>query len=429
MALAMQLRSVVSRDMSVSGLLSSFPSAGQLDLVALDVEDCPACFYMARLRGEAATSARMVRGVAGRGLSGEAALVSCLGEAAEFIGACFRGNEPRLRARAADLGERACLPGDLTLFSDQQYRTRLRWNARHGGEDWLPPRFDEGRSIEWVAARTPDDAATRYIPCAYAYVDYDGESDDARFCVANSNGCAAGSSIEEATLNGFLELVERDGAAMWWFGRHRRPPVAATSASELEPLLAWHRCRGRVLEVLDLTTDFGIPIFAAVSANEDGHAVAIGTSAHFDASRAMIAAVTEMVQVEISIEMYEASGRPASAPHFGIWLNEVTLDTHPHLRSTGGPVRQIGGYPPSLEYRPSALLDRAVQLCEARGLELLRIDLTRKEIGVPAMRVVVPGLRPLKARFAPGRLYEVPVRLGWCSKPTAEEDLNDMPIL
>jgi thiazole/oxazole-forming peptide maturase SagD family component len=428
MALATHLRSVVSRDMSVSGLLSSFPSAAQLDLVALDVEECPACFYMARLRGDAA-SARMVRGVAGRGLSGEAALVSCLGEAAEFIGACFRGNEPRLRARAADLGERACLPGDLTLFSDQQYRTRLRWNAWHGGEDWVPPRFDEGRSIEWVAARTPDDAATRYIPCAYAYVDYDGESDDARFCVANSNGCAAGSSIEEATLNGFLELVERDGAAMWWFGRHRRPPVAATSVSELEPLLAWHRRCGRVLEVLDLTTDFGIPIFAAVSANEDGHAVAVGTSAHFDAGRAMIAAVTEMVQVEISIEMYEASGRPASAPHFGIWLNEVTLETQPHLRSTGGPVRQIGAYPPSPEYRPSALLDRAVQLCEARGLELLRIDLTRKENGVPVMRVIVPDLRPLKARFAPGRLYDVPVRLGWGSKPIAEEDLNDMPIL
>jgi ribosomal protein S12 methylthiotransferase accessory factor len=30
--------------------------------------------------------------------------------------------------------------------------------------------------------------------------------------------------------------------------------------------------------------------------------------------------------------------------------------------------------------------------------------------------------------FAPGRLYEVPVHLGWLPRPVAEEQLNPIPM-
>jgi len=40
-----------------------------------------------------------------------------------------------------------------------------------------------------------------------------------------SNGCAAGNTREEAILQGFLELVERDAAAIWWYGEIRRPAI------------------------------------------------------------------------------------------------------------------------------------------------------------------------------------------------------------
>jgi oxazoline/thiazoline synthase len=37
------------------------------------------------------------------------------------------------------------------------------------------------------------------------------------------------------------------------------------------------------------------------------------------------------------------------------------------------------------------------------------------------VKVVVPGLRSFWARFAPGRLYDVPVRLGRLPSPTTYE--------
>jgi oxazoline/thiazoline synthase len=59
---------------------------------------------------------------------------------------------------------------------------------------------------------------------------------------------------------------------------------------------------------------------------------------------------------------------------------------------------------------------------------MLVLDQTRPDIGMPVVKVVVPGLRHFWARFAPGRLYEVPASLGWLPRPLTEEELNPIPM-
>jgi ribosomal protein S12 methylthiotransferase accessory factor len=77
-------------------------------------------------------------------------------------------------------------------------------------------------------------------------------------------------------------------------------------------------------------------------------------------------------------------------------------------------------------------LKEEVLACQSRierlGLEMLVLDQTRPDIGLPVVKVIVPGLRHFFARFAPGRLYDVPVRLGWLGQPLAEEQLNPQPM-
>jgi ribosomal protein S12 methylthiotransferase accessory factor len=74
-----------------------------------------------------------------------------------------------------------------------------------------------------------------------------------------------------------------------------------------------------------------------------------------------------------------------------------------------------------------------VRACQARvedaGMEMLVMDQTRPEVGLPVAKVIVPGLRHFWARFAPGRLYDVPVRLGWLPRPLNEEELNPVPMI
>jgi ribosomal protein S12 methylthiotransferase accessory factor len=76
----------------------------------------------------------------------------------------------------------------------------------------------------------------------------------------------------------------------------------------------------------------------------------------------------------------------------------------------------------------AADLEHCQGLVEARGLELLMLEHTRPDIGLPVVKVIVPGLRHFWPRFAPGRLFDVPVALGWCPHKTEEHRLNPVPI-
>jgi ribosomal protein S12 methylthiotransferase accessory factor len=67
-----------------------------------------------------------------------------------------------------------------------------------------------------------------------------------------------------------------------------------------------------------------------------------------------------------------------------------------------------------------------VRLAEQAGLDFLVLDQTRPDVEVPVVRVIVPGLRHFYRRFAPGRLYDVPVKLGWRDWPLTEGELNPL---
>jgi hypothetical protein len=69
-----------------------------------------------------------------------------------------------------------------------------------------------------------------------------------------------------------------------------------------------------------------------------------------------------------------------------------------------------------------------VEIAAKHGLEILVLDQTRPDIGMNVVKVIVPGLRHFWAQLAPGRLYDVPVKLGWRNEPLTQEQLNPIPM-
>ncbi len=78
----------------------------------------------------------------GKGTTDAQAKASALCEGLERYSGSFRGDEPRRRARLADLGDAGIAPNTCLLFSDRQYRERDVWNAAGHRFDAVPLPFD-----------------------------------------------------------------------------------------------------------------------------------------------------------------------------------------------------------------------------------------------------------------------------------------------
>ena len=65
-----------------------------------------------------------------------------------------------------------------------------------------------------------------------------------------------------------------------------------------------------------------------------------------------------------------------------------------------------------------------VKTAKRHGLDFLVLDQTRPDVEIPVARVIVPGLRHVHRRFASGRLYDVPVKLGLRRRPLREAELT-----
>jgi bacteriocin biosynthesis cyclodehydratase domain-containing protein len=358
----------------------------------------------------------------GKGSTAEQGEASALMEAIERYCGIFQGDEIRLTRRFVDFnaGE-AIHPEEIIHYSDAQYEESAQGCCSGDG---APRRFDPLAETEWSPVWSLRDQRFKHVPTGLLYFFH--ESGCASQFSADSNGCAAGNTIEEAILQGFLELVERDAYAIWWYNRLRRPGIDldALGDSYVCDLRAAFAAMGRDVWALDVTNDIGIPVVIAVAHwTEDGREfIEVAAGAHFDPRIATLRAMTELNQF-LAIERLR--GRPEeTGDDYG--NDPLPLRKHAYLRPEG-----TAGFERS-PFKDFVTHDRREQVraCVAhmakKGFDFLVLDQTRPDIEVPVVRVIAPGLRHFYRRFGPGRLYDTPVALGLRKRPTRERDLNPL---
>ena len=156
--------------------------------------------------------------------------------------------------------------------------------------------------------------------------------------------------------------------------------------------------------LLNLTTDIGIPVIAALSCNGDGGQLAYGLAARLSATEAVRGAILELCQTELAIqlaaikrmELGEENLLPTDRAHLErdavINAHQCEL-LHPLGVHLMRPEKLIG---PQL-----ATIVNALARC---SIEAALIDLTRPEFGIPVVRAVAPVLQPLPSLVVTDRL-------------------------
>ncbi|HSH05602.1 MAG TPA: TOMM precursor leader peptide-binding protein [Anaerolineae bacterium] len=360
----------------------------------------------------------------GKGKTDIQARTSALGESIERYSGVFQGDEARQQATLADLGDQAIHPHQLNLFSQRQYQNRAHWNKIGEMFSWVGQPFNEDATIDWSPVWSLTHGQQKFVPTPFCYYGYPWQGQP-QFTRADSNGCAAGNTREEAILQGFMELVERDAVALWWWNRLPRPGVDLNSFDDpyFAELLDHFHQRGRELWALDLTSDFGIPAFTAISRRTDHPTedIIFGFGAHFDPKIALLRALTEHNQF-----IPNAYIPPNATPHVIYdWFRHATATNQPYLPPAPNlPLKKAADYPHHWSNDIRDDIHQCIQIAAQNDLETLVLDQTRPDTGLHVVKVIIPNIRHFWARFAPGRLYDVPVKMGWLSTPTAETDLN-----
>ncbi|NLU04421.1 MAG: YcaO-related McrA-glycine thioamidation protein [Methanothermobacter sp.] len=260
----------------------------------------------------------------------------------------------------------------------------------------LPGSTDLKSELEWINAENLTGDEEVPVPANAVFHPYNPPEGCMSLFRSNTNGLASGNAREEAIFHGLMEVIERDAWSL--FEARRGPKVevdcSGTDNDIISGLLEKFHAAGVEVTLVDLTADTGVATVAAVADDtvlRDPALLTTGVGTHLDPEIAVIRALTEVAQSRatqihgtredtVRAEFMRRAGYERMKRLNRHWFSEpedtITLDEMEDLST-----RSFRGD-----------LEITLRKLRESGLEdVFYVDLTR-DVGVPVVRVIVPGL-------------------------------------
>jgi len=255
--------------------------------------------------------------------------------------------------------------------------------------------------ILWIEGRELFTGTPRWVPYEMVHTAYTLPKPTGTGCfIATSNGLASGNHRLEAISHAICETVERDAATL-----HAVRAAGETASRRIDPGTVDDPGCGEALDridraglsaaIWDMTSDIGIPAFICRIAERRQPPVVMahdaeGMGCHPDRNVALLRALTEAAQCRLGVISgarddvagwdYALGGDQEAPP-----APEADLDGEAVSDFTAVPAFAGDSFDADVAWELAAL--------RAAGIsEVVAVDLTREEFGVPVVRVIVPGL-------------------------------------
>ena len=312
----------------------------------------------------------------------------------------------------------------------------LLGTAVNNGYDGYFTPFTPDLDIDWVWASSLTHSKPYLVPAELTYLGYKNTR-GTPFIRYSANGLAAGMKLEDAVLQGFMEVIERDAHAITLKTQIIPPRIDNNSIKDPACRKIIDQCERKGVEcyISNLTNDTGIYCFCATLKEKDHpwlYATA-GYGAHLDPQIALRRALCESIQTR-AVVMYFWYGASTEEEkrHFlaNSYISVPSAKFSPHVLNQMGDAKNlismdelsnlsVGSAAGDMKKSISMLSDRLDKL------NVLVTDLTHPEIGVPVVRVLVEGLQiwNITTQYIHPRTLEVPKKLGYTSKVLDMDDL------
>jgi thioglycine synthase len=256
----------------------------------------------------------------------------------------------------------------------------------------LPGFLSKDTKIEWYPGWDILNDEEVIVPANAVFHPYSPVQGHWQLFRSNTNGLASGNVMEEAIFHGLMEVIERDAVSIAEINRNPGLGLIADT-SRISEVIDKFEQQSVAVRLWSLPTDTGVPTVVAASDDEklrDASLLVMGAGSHTDPEIAALRALTEVAQSRAT-QIHgarEDTNRESMARMIGYermkrlnkhWLEKpretVELDELDHMasRSIDGDIRIV--------------LDRLQNVADS----VIISDITAKAIGVPAVRVIIPG--------------------------------------
>jgi YcaO-like protein with predicted kinase domain len=217
----------------------------------------------------------------------------------------------------------------------------------------------------------------------------------------SSNGLASGNTQTEATLHAMCELIERDALTLWKLSpstvraETRIDPRQSDDAS-IQALMDRYDAAAMRVELWEITSDLEVPAFFGVIDDADGEPPFLGrfggAGCHPDVQIAMCRALTEAAQSRLTFIVGSRDDIAFGSYTLTGWDRSIA-----NLIAGQQQSEPASGFGPRVASFDTDTIttdvDAVLARLSARGINnIARVDLTKSEIGIPCVRVLIPDL-------------------------------------
>jgi YcaO-like protein with predicted kinase domain len=289
------------------------------------------------------------------------------------------------------------LPLRFSSFTELSKRCRV---VDVAGLPRLPDsEFRPALKILWAEGSDLIGGEPTWVPFEVIHADGTEPAAPSAGCFASStNGLASGNHILEATSHAICEIIERDATSLW-----NRMPAKERDKRRVDPgtvkddtcLSVLDRFEQAELDVAvwDTTTDVGVAAFQCLAwdrTREIPH-VAYGAGCHPSRDVALLRALTEAAQVRTTYivgsreDIYRSDYDPRTLRGRMLKAQQLMRPVA-RMRDCGSiATREFESFGTEVDWLLECLRNAGVR-------EVVALDLTRSELGINVVRVVIPGL-------------------------------------
>lgn len=251
-------------------------------------------------------------------------------------------------------------------------------------------------NLDWVKVVDITDDREYMIPANSIYHPYISLKGSSLF-QSNTNGLASGNCVEEAVFHGILEVVERDA---WSIFEAKKEPKSEVNCENTEnpliqDLLDKFAKAGIEVKLIDLTADIDITTIAAVSDDtvlKDPALLTLGVGTHLDPEIAVLRALSEVAQSRAT-QIHGTREDTTRAVFMRKAGYERMKKINRHWFGESQKFIDLSKIKDKSRQSFKDDIDTSINLIRKNGFKkILFMDLTRSEIQIPVVRVVIPGL-------------------------------------